>query len=193
MHTQDQFVLMRRRDTNAHLDFRLQFQPAGLAYSWDRPRAEQALADIRAGNGPPHFTYGIVEQLEIYPTPICGVCGAWSPQYADCGVYRCYRHLKANACVIDGCSRFRKTEYQPRDDWFMCSTHWRAFVPPKSAMRRIYNRVWRLSKQAEHRGGARHREMRVWRAIVRRARQAHSGQFEGFVDEDEINKMFGWT
>lgn len=191
MHVQTDLWRIRRADTGEHLDYRLRFDSYSL-YHWRKAEAEKTLAELREGMGPAHITYGVLDQLEMYPVPVCGVCGAWNPQYVDAGVYRCWKHLKSNACVIDGCSRSRKTDRQPRDDWFMCSAHWRAFVPPKSPMRRIYNRVWRIVKKGGWTMKLRRREQRIWQSIVRRARQAHSGQFEGFVDEAEINRLFGW-
>lgn len=196
MHVQREFFRIRRRDTGAHLDYALKFQTgwSDAAYSWSREAAEQILADIKAGNGPAHFTYGVLDQLEIYPVPICGVCGAWQPELKwDKGIYRCSKHAKRNACAIEGCSRSAATEHAPGNDQWLCGEHWRAFVPPRSAIRRAYHRIFRLAKKN---GGwtpeLKRRFWRLWHAIVRRARHAHSGQFEAFVDEAEINKMFGW-
>lgn len=199
MHVQRERFRIRRRDTGAHLDFRLQFNTgwAIAAYCWPKDKAEQIVADIKAGNGPNHFTYGVAEQLEVYPAPICGVCGQGWPQYGvrteDFEVHRCEKHKSSLACAIEGCSKSRKTEHQPVDDGFFCTEHWRLFVPPRSRMRKAYHALWRRHKRL----GRWTPELdaqyhRIWDLIVRRARQAHSGQFEGFVDEDAINKMFGW-
>lgn len=191
MHVQRDRFYIRRSDNLATLDYKATSFESYYVGSWSRERAQAIIAEAREGMGPPAFTYGVVDKLEIVPWPICGVCGV--PLY-DLSARRCHKHLKRNACAIDGCSRSRTTESAPSDDDYLCGEHWKMFVPPRSPMRRVYNRLWRLSKK---KGGwtpdLDRRFWTVWRSIIRRARQAHSGQFEGFVDEAEINRMFGWS
>lgn len=133
----------------------------------------------------------------------CRVCGydlnaIWRVGAAtDRGVdTRCHKHRDRNPCVIEGCSRTRKATHGLSIDDVFCAEHWRAFVPPGSPERRIYNRFFRRAKLRAAKYGEEHRWppaesaafFRVWRRLVSRARARGSGD----LDVREINRVMGW-
>jgi len=138
----------------------------------------------------------VADQFEVVPGPGCACCGErWRTMYSAVdGSYRCEKHLGRNPCAIEGCKRTCAAEGRYGSDQWLCSEHWRRFVPPHSPMRRAYHRFFREAKK--HGWGRRGRGVRLdyrfrlfWTALVRRARRAAT---EGHLDETEINRMFGW-
>jgi hypothetical protein len=99
-------------------------------------------------------------------------------------------HTKRNPCAIEGCTR---TTAAPggalADDQWLCATHWRAHVPPRSAARRAYHRFFRQAKRHGWDDALLLRFDRFWAAMVTRARR---GADEGRIDVAAIDKLFGW-
>lgn len=110
-------------------------------------------------------------------------------------VGRCKAHMQSNPCVVSTCSRTKKNAHFRSETDFICKDHWRTVCPPRSAVRAAYNRFFRLAKKFnagdENKPWPEALETRYWRfwfALVRRARR-DIGQA---IDEDEINRLFGW-
>lgn len=122
----------------------------------------------------------------------CRVCGnsVWCPSNpSKLDDIRCHSHRGRNPCCIDGCKRSTAaTHGLALDSWF-CSEHWRAFVPPGSPERRIYNRFWRRAKKFGWTNDSVAAFHRVWDRIVSRAR----ARARGDVDMREINRVMGWS
>ena len=120
------------------------------------------------------------------PVPTCRCCG--EPAWPN---LRCTKHQDRNPCLVEGCRRTAKASRgELADDQVICGAHWRAYVPPRSPMRLVYNRFWRLARK---RGGwddaLIRRFERFWRAMVLRVRRRST---EGLIDEAEIKRLFGW-
>ncbi len=142
---------------------------------------------------------------ELAPVLICAVCGELGQSRG--GYVRCKKHWHRNPCVIEGCKRSTQTRLVKvsesgamqrlltNDEW-ICGEHWRAFVPPGCAERRIFNRVWQRARRRRKRfgddamwaDGADAAYWRIWAGIIRRARSRARGD----VDMDEINRVMGW-
>jgi hypothetical protein len=110
------------------------------------------------------------------------------------GEVRCFRHHGRNPCAIEGCRRSRVAplangRYHHADDQWLCSQHWRMFVPPRSRARRTYHAYFRKAKRYGWDDDLERRFWRYWRKLVRRARKASE---EGSLDEREINRLMGW-
>lgn len=73
-------------------------------------------------------------------------------------------------------------------DGFLCSEHWRAFVPPRSPQRRIYHRFFKRAKRYGWNDSSSAAFWRIWRRIVATARARAVGD----IDEVEIRRLFGW-
>lgn len=127
---------------------------------------------------------------DIIEVPACICCGdvAWPNR-------RCTKHQDRNPCVVEGCRCTRAAKGYLSDDWFICSKHWRAYVPPGSPERMVYLRFFRLAKRMGFNANDRwprrlqHRFNRYWAALVQRVRRQST---EGRLDQAEIAKMFGW-
>lgn len=118
----------------------------------------------------------------------CG-CIAWIGEGADQLNPRCHHHLDRNPCVIEGCTRTTARSGPLRNDQWICSIHWRAYVPPRSALRRAYHRFFRIAKREGWTPELRRRFWRFWDGIVARVRRMST---EGTIDEKAIAEMFGW-
>jgi hypothetical protein len=125
--------------------------------------------------------------------PFCRVCGegarTWiraMPEYA-----RCERHEKRNPCAIEGCTRSTSAPESGRlfDSGWMCSEHWRRYVPPRSARRRAYNRFWRDAKKRGWTQDSIARFYRFWDTLIASARARDA---VGGPDVAEINRIMGW-
>lgn len=115
----------------------------------------------------------------------CHCCGelAWSNG-------RCTKHQGRNPCALEGCGRTTKVPNNGglSSDGWICSEHWRRYVPPRSRERRLYHRHFRRAKRLGW-SPERRRAFRVyWFRLVARVRERAAG---GFLDETEINRMFG--
>ena len=122
----------------------------------------------------------------------CRVCGDYAATGGDAvDRMRCKKHAGRNPCAIEGCSRSTEAKHglHGGDGWF-CGEHWRIVCPPHSAVRRTYNRFWRIGKKHGWDETLHRRFWRFWDALVRRGR----AQFEdtGSIDIAEIHRMFGW-
>lgn len=151
-----------------------------------------------------------VETYVVERVPCCGCCG---DEMADIrqrggsivqwpnGQVRCDRHHDRNPCAIEGCKRSTSAPKDRRgvpfirDDQWLCSEHWRRFVPPRSLRRRAYRAFWRKAKRAGATGGGdwpddlERQYWRFWDQLIATARTKASG---GTLDEQEINRLFGW-
>lgn len=133
---------------------------------------------------------------EVVPIRTCQVCGEDARIWID-DQSRCRKHQDRNPCCIEGCKRTRAAKRWLTTDTFMCSEHYRAFVPPGSPERRILNRFFRRAKKLgwDDEGEVKSNRpvsgaayWRVWNRIVSRAR----ARVRGEVDEREINRIMGW-
>lgn len=133
----------------------------------------------------------VADQFEVVPGPGCACCGErWDVMHkAVDGSYRCDKHRDRNPCVIEGCKRTTAANGRYGSDQWLCSEHWRRFVPPHSPMRRAYHRFFRLAKRHGWTPALRRRFWRFWGGLVAQARRKAAGDD---LDMGEINKMFGW-
>jgi hypothetical protein len=146
----------------------------------DRARAEEFLASY---NDYP-------ADWELRPWPSCLVCG--EPGYHSTN--RCWTHQGRTPCAIEGCTKSRKFESGCWDHaTWVCGIHWRQVCPPRSALRRTYLRFHRIARKlgVEKSRWPDDLERRYWR-FFRGMIARHHRRLEGFVDEAEINKLFGW-
>ncbi len=123
--------------------------------------------------------------------PFCRVCGEpliyASAVEIGTGLkseWRCEKHRDRNPCAIEGCKRSRAAEgrLDGGGNW-LCGTHWRIGVPPRSRARRQYHWFFRQAKRHgwEARIGRRNEILRIqfymyWHRLVRRARRRCGGQ-----------------
>lgn len=147
----------------------------------ERERAEQTLAQRRDD----------MPELELWPCPSCLVCGAIT--YS--AINRCHAHRGRTPCAIEGCTKSRKFEAGCWDvaTW-VCHIHWRQVCPPRSPLRRTYLRFYRTARKLGLKAGDRwpgNLETRYWRFFRAIVGRYHRG-VTGFIDEAEINKLFGW-
>lgn len=153
---------------------------------------------------------GLPRPLESYvlePEPHCGCCGASCLNRASLTIWangqaRCGSHHDRNPCAIEGCKRSTAAPKDGRgipfirDDQWLCSEHWRRFVPPRSLRRRAYRAFWRKAKRVGCTGGGdwpadlERQYWRFWDQLVATARAKTDGR--GYIDEREINRLFGW-
>lgn len=151
---------------------------AGAAWSYGtmpRPNAEAAIA-LRGG----------LDRFETTSVPSCRCCGELAFENL-----RCAKHHDRNPCLVEGCRRTGKAgRGELADDQLICGQHWRTYVPPGSAMRRTYRRFWRLAKKHGWTPELIARFERFWRSLVRRVRARAT---DGFLDQREIEQMFGWS
>src|SRR5690606_28452251 len=141
----------------------------GGAYSWTMPRAEAErwIADLRRSAPRSSWT--------MTPTPSCSCCGA--PAWAN---RRCTKHQDRNPCLVEGCTRTRRApDGRLADDQVICGQNWRAYVPPRSMMRRAYNAHWRRAKRIGWNEDTIEAYERFWDALARRVRRQAS---EGVLD-----------
>lgn len=128
-------------------------------------------------------------QGTFYLTPVqsCVCCG--QPSWPN---GRCTRHQGRDPCLIEGCGRSTGSHggMLATDRW-LCSEHWRRFVPPRSRLRRAYHahfrRAKRLGRWTPETIAA---FTRFWDSLVRKVRRAAT---EGQLDEHQIAAMFGWA
>lgn len=126
---------------------------------------------------------------QLIPVPYCQVCGE-TGRARQPGQIRCRKHADRNPCAIEGCQRSTKAPESGAlrlDQWF-CGEHWRAFVPPGSAERRIYHRFFRVAKRYGWTHARERAFFRIWDRIVSRARARGRGD----LDVAEINRVMGW-
>jgi len=133
----------------------------------------------------------VADQYEVRPAPGCNCCGERHYTMHLAGeIARCEKHRDRNPCAVEGCRRTCAAEGRLANDQFLCSEHWRRFVPPRSKLRRAYHRFFQITKK---RGGwdrpLERRFRRFWRALINRVRSQHEN---GRIDVAEINQLFGW-
>lgn len=141
-----------------------------------------------------HGWHFVADQFDIVHRPGCQCCGytegrLWLSDGFN--LIRCEKHKDRNPCAIDGCARTRSADGRLGNDQWLCSEHWRSFCPPRSARRRAYHAFFRKAKKL----GSWPPELeaqfwRFWDTLVASARARHAAG--GTIDQDEINKMFGW-
>jgi hypothetical protein len=126
--------------------------------------------------------------------PCCQCCG-YSKYLRPLTVWpngqaRCESHKDRNPCAIEGCRRTTKAGDNGRyNDAWLCSEHWRRYVPPRSRARRAYHAFFRKGKRYGWTADLQTRFRRFWQLLVRTARKK---AVQGFIDEAEINKVMGW-
>lgn len=107
-------------------------------------------------------------------------------------VGRCKAHVNANPCVVASCRRVKINHHFRSETDFICVDHWKIVCPPRSKLRAAYHRFFRLGKKLGNDGrwpqDLETRYWRFWFALVRRARRDLGRP----IDEDEINRLFGW-
>ena len=132
----------------------------------------------------------------------CAVCGEIGMRGGSCVVVmgwnggqrepqgRCWRHTDRNPCAISGCKHSTSAEHigHALDQW-ICSEHWRAYVPPRSLERRVYHRFFRQAKRYGWTDELQLRFWRFWSGLVARARRRAD---DGHVNVEEINRIMGW-
>jgi hypothetical protein len=153
-------------------------QQRGFPYSYGtmpRPNAKAAIAMRENG----------VRQFEMVPVPSCRCCG--EPAWEN---LRCTKHQDRNPCLVEGCTRSGATDGRLADDQVICGHHWRAYVPPRSLMRRTYNAHFRRAKRIGWTPETIRAFERFWTRLVSRIRRAST---EGTLDERAIRQMFGWN
>jgi hypothetical protein len=127
----------------------------------------------------------------------CGCCGASTIREGGgsiCtwgnGETRCARHHDRNPCAIEGCAR---TTLAPnghlRSDQWLCSEHWRRFVPARSMRRRAYHAFWRKAKRYGWNDKLVRQFNRFWDQLIATARAKAGG---GSINKAEIDRLFGW-
>lgn len=133
----------------------------------------------------------------------CGCCGrhTLNGSMSDClttyanGAIRCSDHYGRNPCAIEGCKRTREAPAGTNgfpyhaDDQILCREHWRAYVPPRSRLRRAYHAHFRRAKRQGWTYRNKRAFWRFWESLVKTARRRAG---EGFIDETEINHIMGW-
>ena len=147
----------------------------------------------------------VAEHFDIVHRPGCKCCGDSSGplhidldrDYVDHPSIRCGKHIDRNPCAIDGCKRTTGLGGSVRTtDAWLCSEHWKRFCPPRSARRRAYHRFFAKAKKMGIGKGQRWPDdleasyWRFWEALIGSARARHAAG--GTIDQDEINKLFGW-
>lgn len=134
--------------------------------------------------------------LVLDRAPAFACCGLAIGQSGSAGFtvgsqrhYRCAKHVGRNPCAIEGCARTTKASHGYSSDDWLCGAHWRAHVPPHSALRRTYRRFFKLAKKrGDWDDALKARFWRFWRGLIERARWRERGD----IDMTEINKLFGW-
>jgi len=138
----------------------------------------------------------VSDQFEVVAGPGCICCGErWGFMFAAPDTsYRCEKHKERNPCAIEGCKRTKGAPalgngkpYLANDQW-ICSEHWRRYVPPRSKLRRHYHLIFRRSKREGWTKELERRFWRYWRFLVAQARRKDT---EGDLNITEIEKMFG--
>jgi hypothetical protein len=147
----------------------------------------------------------VAEQFDIVRRPGCKCCGDsdgplhidLERDYVDHPSIRCAKHIDRNPCAIEGCSRTTGLNGSVRTtDAWLCPDHWRRFCPPRSARRRAYHRFFAKAKKMGIGKGQRWPDdleasyWRFWETLIGSARARHAAG--GTIDQDEINKLFGW-
>lgn len=99
--------------------------------------------------------------------------------------------MKRNPCAIEGCTRTRAapSSGELADHQYLCGTHWRRYVPPRSRRRQAYLAFWRKAEKEGWHEDLRKRYWRFWDALVASARARHAA---GALDVAEINRIMGW-
>lgn len=140
------------------------------------------------------------DSYTIVPSPFCACCGHHTTIMRPLAVvqvvpsegkqFRCPKHADRNPCAIEGCERTQPARGFFGTEQWLCGEHWRMACPPKSAQRRVYNRLFALEKKrGKWTPDLDARYWRIWPNILRHAR----GLTAGDIDMKEINAMFGWN
>lgn len=120
----------------------------------------------------------------------CRVCGHHMIVIKWADGWRCEKHSRSHACVIDGCKRSCSTEGTPSSEVWICGEHWRLYCPPRSLRRRAYLSFFRRAKKL---GGwtdeLNEQFWRWWATFVANARAKAAG---GSINVSELNRMFGF-
>lgn len=138
-------------------------------------------------------------RYSLHDAPFCACCGIYATVVRPARVvrvvphrnrqWRCEKHADRNPCAIEGCERTTPARGFFGTEQWLCGEHWRMACPPKSAQRRVYNRLFALEKKHGWTPDLDARYWRIWPNILRHAR----GLTAGDIDMKEINAMFGWT
>lgn len=132
---------------------------------------------------------------EVVPMAHCPCCGRtrretrlqrWSARSMT--DLRCERHAGRNPCAVDGCQRTTAGDAPASDQW-LCSEHWRRYVPPGSRARRAYRRHFRRAKRYGWTPDSISAFHRFWDMLIRQVRRRSA---EGHLDVEEINRVMGW-
>lgn len=131
------------------------------------------------------------EAWELILVASCQCCGSLDVVVRAGVQHRCERHRDRNPCLVDGCRRtIAAGRNELADDQSICGAHWRRYVPPGSPLRRTYNRFFRLARRHGWTPGLIRRFERFWTGMAARVRRQAA---EGFVDQREIDRLFGWS
>lgn len=127
------------------------------------------------------------EKWRILPIQTCRCCG--EPAWEN---LRCTKHQGRNPCAVEGCKR---TVSAPpdgtlADDQAICGEHWRRYVPPRSLLRRAYNRHIQRARRYGWSAKSYAAWERFWTLLVKQVRRRAEG---GHLDQAEIERLFGWV
>lgn len=137
----------------------------------------------------------VADQFEVVSGPGCSCCGERGGMMLGVdGNWRCDNHHDRNPCAIEGCKRTKAAPalksgkpYLANDQW-LCSDHWRRFVPPRSKLRQHYHLIFRRAKRE---GWTPELERRFWRYWTWLVAQARRKATDGDLNIAEIERMFG--
>lgn len=129
-----------------------------------------------------------------YGPGACRVCGDHMIVIKWADGWRCEKHSRSHACVIEGCRRSTVTKGTPSSEVWICGEHWRLYCPPRSLRRRAFRRFWAKAKKLGATGGhdwpdeLERQYWRWWETFVSMARAKAAG---GHINIAEIERMFG--
>lgn len=148
-----------------------------------RERGEKWLAEY--GNREPPGGW------HLDPVVTCGCCGSPDVGQTRDDQHRCDRHRGRNPCAIEGCKRTTEAPESGtlRDDQWICGTHWKRLVPPRSARRRAYHAFFRRAKRRGWDDDLRRRFWQFWNSLIASARRRAA---VGYLDERAIDRLFGF-
>lgn len=148
------------------------------------------------------------EPIEVRLAPRCQCCGndEFRAKLVDPTErpWRCYKHRERNPCAIEGCGRttaapenseLPDADGRLRNDQWICSEHWRKYVPARSRRRRAYHAFFRLARRYGWDfvppGSRRNLNAQFWifwDTLIANAR--HKAE-HGYINTAEIERLFG--
>lgn len=173
-------------------------QPATAAHRWPNEHIDRLFTEILPTSS--NTLRAEFDGAYRVPAPVCACCGECAFIDLVCvkpnrdplkREYRCQRHRGRTPCVVEGCLRSTGIS----TTYFICAQHWKAYVPPGSPERRVLQRLTRLARKMGYAktdtwpDELEGRWWRVWSSIAKRVQRRST---DGHIDQDEIERMFGW-